>query len=296
MHFTHFNAPLLYRRPLVVTIHDLTRFAFPPQRRRGKWQEWAHAAVWYSVVRRAVRVICVSETTRRQLLARCPWAKKKSVVIREGISEIFQAQTSGADKQILRRLRVSQPYLLNVGVWMQHKNHARLLSAFARLKARGWRGKLVITGAGRPSDVNVPQLVRKMGLEREVIFPGFVSDEELAVLYRHAEIFLFPSLAEGFGLPPLEAMASGTPVVASRAGSLPEILGRAAVWVNPWRVESIAEGIWGLLVSPPRCRKYTVEGLRHVQQYRWEKAARATWEVYREAWAIACQQRKIQVH
>lgn len=296
MHFTHFNAPLLYRSPLVVTIHDLTRFSFPPQRVRSRWQEWAHAAVWYSVVRRAVRIICVSETTRQELLDRYPPAERKSVVIREGVSEIFQAQPQKDDQEILRRLGISLPYLLNVGVWMRHKNHARLLAAFARVKARGWRGKLVITGQGRAHDVDVPRLARKWGVEREVIFPGSVSDSELAALYRHAEVFLFPSLAEGFGLPPLEAMASGVPVVAAQAGSLPEVLGGAAVWVDPRREQSIAEGVWSLLRSPARRSRYAARGLRWARRYRWEDAACATWSVYCEAWEAACGREKMRVH
>jgi glycosyltransferase involved in cell wall biosynthesis len=148
------------------------------------------------------------------------------------------------------------------------------------VKEEGYTGKLMITGEGLSHHVNVGQLANELGLKDDVILPGRVSDEMLPTLYRGAQMFVFPSLYEGFGLPPLEAMACGTPVAASRISSIPEILGEAAVYFDPYSVEEIAESINKILLEEGLKEKMVDLGLLQAKNFNWKKCARETLGVY----------------
>ncbi len=280
MHFLHFNAPVLYRRPSVVTVHDLTRFFFPAQRPRGPLHQWVYEEVFGASVMHARRIIAVSEHTRNDLLRFFPAVAERTVVIHEGVEhERFHPHQQEDDAHALAALGVREPYFLFVGVWMNHKNISRLLEAFQRIRIEGFRGQLVITGAGRTYDDDVAGWVRHLGLAEDVRLPGHVADDVLPMLYRHAEAFVFPSLYEGFGLPPLEAMACGVPVIASHVASLPEILGDAAVYVDPLSSEDIARGLRMVLTDTEARAELVRRGLVHARRYAWQRCARETlWE------------------
>lgn len=282
MHFPHFNVPVLYRRPFVVTIHDLTRFHFEGQRHRSWLHQRAYELVFRSAVRQARTVIAVSAFTKAELLRRFPEAHGKTVVVYEGVEEQhFAPGERGED--VLRRLGVWTPYLLYVGLWMRHKNLPGLIAAFRRIRQAGYQGKLVVTGEGRPWDENVRGLARAAGVERDVHLPGSVTDPDLAVLYRRADCFLFPSFVEGFGLAPLEALACGTPVVAARTGSLPEILGSAALYADPNDPRSFADAV-ALVLKDSMLRSWLrLAGPLQAQRYRWRACAAATLAVYARA-------------
>lgn len=281
-HFPHFNAPVLYRRPFVVTIHDLTRFQFSGQRHHSWLHQRAYELVFRSAVRQARAVIAVSAFTKAELLRRFPEAHGKTVVVYEGVAEQHFAPGEQGE-EVLRRLGVGTPYLLYVGLWMRHKNLPGLIEAFRRIRQAGYRGKLVVTGAGRPWDEDVRGLARAAGVEGAVLLPGSVSDLDLAVLYRRADCFLFPSFVEGFGLAPLEALACGTPVVAARTGSLPEILGSAALYGDPQDPRSFADAVALVLKDSALRAELRRAGPRQAQRYRWRVCAVATLAVYERA-------------
>lgn len=282
MHFLSFNVPVLYRRPFVVTIHDLTRFTFQGQKHHGWLHQRAYEAVFGSAIRHAAHVIAVSRWTALELLQRFPAVAGRLSVITEGVEEQFvpRPDAEADDGQVLESLGVRRPYLLYVGLWMRHKNLAVVLEAFRRIRDTGFPGTLVITGEGRAWDEDPSSMAASSGVRSSVVLPGRVSDAALVALYRRAEALLFPSLSEGFGLPPLEAMACGTPVITSSAGSLPEILGEAALFVDPRNPRELADAALVLLGDSDLRARLIRAGLERASRYTWRACATETAALY----------------
>lgn len=279
-HFTHFNIPLFFRRPYVVTIHDTTRFIFPGQKKQGLWQQMAYELVFANAVKNSVGVICVSKTTQAELRTLPIRLPATTQVIYEGVSEKFFAPVQVTNKAKVRALlNTSNQFLLYVGVWMTHKNLFRLLEAFAIIKKSRPDMKLVITGQAQEKYSDVKSYARKMGLVQDVIFPGFVSADLLPAMYAEAVCFCFPSLYEGFGLPPLEAAAVGTPVMTANVSSLPEIMGDAAEYVNPENVADIAVGTLRALEGSRRAQLVALGKVR-AKQFTWADCAKQTLAMY----------------
>lgn len=284
-HFAHFNVPLFFNRPYVVTIHDVTRFVFPGQTQQGLWKQLAYERVFKHAVERARGVICVSQTTREDLTRLPLRLPSVTRTIYEGVDEDFTAAASEeARRRVRQLLRTADPYLLYVGVWMNHKNLPRLLRAFARVREHSPRLKLVLTGSQKAGYVDVPGMARELGLGREaVVCLGFVPRRLLSALYAEASCLVLPSLYEGFGLPALEAAASGTPVVASNVSSLPEIMGQAAEYVNPEYEAGMAAGLERVLSDAARREQLMVGGRQRARRFSWERCALETLSVYAEA-------------
>ncbi len=283
-HFTHFNVPLLFRKPYVVTIHDVTRFLFPGQKRQRLFQQIAYELVFSRAVSKASALICVSEATSQDLIRLPITTPQKKHVIYEGIEAAFRQPTSALDRQKVRLLLgTNNPYLLAVGVWMSHKNLVRLLAAFATVCKDFPELKLVITGKPVPGYVNLLRAAEEIGLQKAVIFPGFVDQTLLPALYAEAKIFVFPSLYEGFGLPALEAAASGTPVIASCVSSLPEVMGEAALYINPEYTDGLTQAMASLLADQAQQRELIEKGKRRAALFTWEECARQTLQVYETA-------------
>jgi len=183
------------------------------------------------------------------------------------------------------RAKYSLPdrFVLNVGALEPGKNQATLLRAFARLKGSGPERALVIAGPPAWRYERLLRLVDKLGLADQVLFPGYVAAEDLPALYNLADLFVFPSLYEGFGLPPLEAMACGLPVVASTAPALREVLDGAALLVQPLDVNALAEAMASVLDNPDVSARLREAGLQRASLFSWERTARETAAVYREA-------------
>lgn len=274
VHFTHFNVPLLYRKPYVVTIHDITRFIFPGQKSQSLIQQIAYETIFAHAVTHARTLITVSDTTIHDM-QRLPLSLPASTsVIHEGIDPEFLAPVSQLDRQKIQLLLgTSAPYLLYVGVWMSHKNLTRLLDAFTMVRAQYPDIKLVITGKPVPGYSNLLQHVRRCRLEQSVIFPGFVPQALLPALYASATALVFPSLYEGFGLPPLEAAAVGTPLVVSNTSSMPDVLDDAAEYVNPESTTDIARGIIRVLSDTSYADELARKGLAISRRYDWKRAA-----------------------
>jgi glycosyltransferase involved in cell wall biosynthesis len=176
--------------------------------------------------------------------------------------------------------------VLYAGNIRPHKNLERLIEAFDMLKKQGFEDvKLLIIGDEISKYATLRRAVHRHKLHKHVRFFGFVSDQTLAVLYRLAAVFVFPSLYEGFGLPPLEAMASGTPVITSNVSSLPEVVGDAALLIDPYQPEAIAAAMERLLTDARLCESLRARGLVRAREFSWERSVRRVREIYDEVLA-----------
>lgn len=276
VHFPHFNIPVLYSKPYIVTIHDLTLSMFPGQ----KMTKWYHRVGYNLTIKNAVkkakRVIAISENTKKDLMRLLGVPEKKITVIYNGITPEFKVIPEYKNEP-------HPPFLLYAGVWRSHKNLPGLIAAFHVLKNKNPEFKdvkLIITGKPDPHYPEVQRSVHFLGLEKDVKFPGLVSEQELIKLYNQAKIFVFPSFYEGFGFPPLEAMRCGTPVAAANSSSIPEVCGAEnAVYFDPHDINSIAESILSLYKNTALREKLIKNGLAHAAKFSWKKSAKETWEM-----------------
>ncbi len=273
-------------RPYVLTIHDMSTLLFAG---RKDFRHMLHEERYRRGAKRAARIIAVSHATRRDI---------ESIlhVPPERISTIYSAPDPSfglsseelQEKQILERYSISFPYILYAGTIRARKNIPRLIEAFAVLRHELERHpryhdlRLVIIGDELSKNPAVRQAVAHSRIASAVRFLGFVPVDTLRVFYRAAELFAFPSLYEGFGLAPLEAMVCGTAVVASNVPSLVEAVGDAAELVSPDNVFDIARGMREVLLNDERRRWLVEAGRSHVERFHWETTARESLAIYRE--------------
>lgn len=284
MHFTHFNAPLFYRRPSVLTIHDLTLSFFPGKKMNSWVHRLAYNLVLKNSVRHAKKIIAVSENTKQDLIDILKVSPSRVDVVYEGVSEKFSPKKNlEANAEVLKKYCISKEFLLYTGVWRGHKNLVNLIRAFARLISgdSAIDAQLVITGNEDPYYPEVKRTVKELGIEHAVIFPGLVNEEELLSLYQSAKLYVFPSLYEGFGLPPLEAMRCGTPVVASKTACIPEVCGEEnALYFDPYDPTEMADVIQRVWVDETLQKELHEHGLKHSLKFSWDKMAEKTLEIY----------------
>ena len=282
-HAPHYVLPALTPGRTVVTIHDCIHLMFPEYLKHRLGYAYARAAMW-TAAHKSDRIFTVSEQSKRDILKFFNVAPEKIVVTPNAIDERFSVEPDPEHvTRIRERYQLSQAYLLYVGNIKPHKNLERLIEAFQLVRTQGRSElELLIIGDEISTLKSLRRAVHKYDLHRYVRFHGFVPQETLAVLYRLASVFVFPSLYEGFGLPPLEAMACGTPVVTSNVSSLPEVVGDAAVLVDPYRADAIAEGILKVLQSAHLRLELRERGLARVRQYSWERSVERVRQVYEE--------------
>lgn len=269
-------APALSPCPVVVTIHDANFHRFPETYDPG-YRRYGNLA-FRLAARRAVRVITDSGFSAKDLARYFGANPRKISVVHLGVSRDSAVAAKEGP--------MDSPYILFVGSLEPHKNVRRLVEAFALFRAPGDEVAqdyrlIVVGGSGRDYEQVVAEISRH-GLENAVHITGHVTKERLEQLYRHASIFAFPSLNEGFGLPPLEAMARGVPVVAAAAGSLPEVLDDAALYCDPFDPEDIARALSKIASDKLLRVRLSEAGSRRAEQFTWEKTTLATLEVYRE--------------
>jgi len=221
-------------------------------------------------VRQADRVVVLSEFTLRELARFHPAAIEKATVVYPGVDRRFHPEQGPEDKQVLRSYGVAPGYILAIGNIHPRKNLARLLDAYVSLKARRESvPPMVWGGLQRWESGELVERARSAG----VVLPGFIAQEDLPTLYRQAEMLVYSSLYEGFGLPPVEAMACGTPVIASNTTSLPEAVGDAALTVDPTSTAEIAAAMAQLLDDPSLQRCLREAGIKRAKEFTWRRAA-----------------------
>jgi glycosyltransferase involved in cell wall biosynthesis len=282
-HAPHYVLPALTPGPTVVTIHDCIHLMFPQYLKHRMGYAYARASIW-TAAHKSDRIFTVSEQSKRDILKFFKVPPEKIVVTPNAIDDRFGIKPS--DELVMQtreRYQLSNPYILYVGNIKPHKNLERLIEAFHYVRSQGRSElELLIIGDEISKLQTLRRAVHRHGLHRYVRFHGHVSDQTLAVLYRLASVFVFPSLYEGFGLPPLEAMASGTPVVTSNVSSLPEVVGDAAVFVDPYSSDAIAEGILEVLRSAHLRARLREKGYARVQEYSWMRSVERVREIYGE--------------
>jgi glycosyltransferase involved in cell wall biosynthesis len=265
----------------VVTIHDAFSYVYPDSH---NWLDnWRYHHQLHFAVRRADTVITVSECSRHDLIRYLGLDGEQVHVIAEGVDPRFKPIVHNFERQaVLTRYGIKPPYLLYVGGINARKNIARLFEAYARLQERHPDVTLVIGGKRQWQTGQIDATIRRLNLANHVHFTGYVDDRDLPALYSAAELFVFPSLYEGFGLPPLEAMACRTPVVTSNVSSLPEVVGDAALVVDPYDVGGLAAAIERALTEMALRADLRRRGLERADDFTWERTARETLAVYQQ--------------
>jgi len=280
-HAPHYVLPAGVRCPSVVTIHDCIHLMFPQYLPNRLAYAYARAQMW-SAARRSDCILTVSEASKRDILHLFNVRPEKIVVVYNAIDSHFaNTPSEEAVTRVRERYQLDHKFVLYVGNIKPHKNLVRLIEAFDELRRGDLEDlKLLIIGDQISRLPALRRAVHRHKLHKQVRFLGYVGDDQLAILYRLASVFVFPSLYEGFGLPPLEAMASGTPVVTSNVSSLPEVVGDAAVLVNPYDVDAIVDGLRRVLTDPVLAADMSRKGIERAREFSWERSVAKTWAVY----------------
>lgn len=277
-HATDVTLPKL-AMPSVLTVYDLTPMLFPQF--HARLNRWYQRMTLPKMLTRAAAVIAISQKTKDDLVRSFQVDPARIHVTMLGVDHTrFASQPKEeALAQVHAATGIEAPYVLAVGTLEPRKNLMALLHAYATLPPS--TPPLVLTGSQGWGDQVLTAMVEQLQLKERVRFTGYVADEVLPALYAAAELFVYPSLYEGFGLPVLEAMACGVPVITSQTSSLPEVTGDAAVLVDPRRSDQIATAIQTLLASPAQCRALREAGLARAHTFSWAKCAGETLNVYR---------------
>jgi glycosyltransferase involved in cell wall biosynthesis len=277
-HAPHYNAPVLFPGKLVVTIHDLIHLNFYNQLPTMLHKLYAKIMMGI-VVNRADAIMTDSDWTRNDILRRWPQAESKIKTVYCGVSEPIEHPSP---KTVLDRYGVNKPYILYLGLLKRHKNIIRLVKSFETAQ-RSLKGKyqLVIAGDAKSDDTGLKQYVDGCAAKHLIRLTGFVPGADLPALYGQAAVFAFPSTAEGFGLPPLEAMSYGVPVISSNATCLPEILKDAPLYFDPFNTDDMAACLERAVRNESWRRQAVEKGRSVAAGYRWENTARECLDVYR---------------
>jgi glycosyltransferase involved in cell wall biosynthesis len=290
VHIPHlFWLPRSLPCPYVITVHDVLEHMYRARDHSGMRRS-LHFHLTRHVLKRAARIFAVSKFTKSEIEKLFGIPPGRIEVVYNAIDERFlRGHTSEADRQLLaERYLVTNPFLLYAGRISPHKNVIRIIEAFSALKAELEKEgkfpdlKLIIIGDELSKHPDLRRTVVRGGVHNDVRFMGFVPIEVLRIFYDAAKIFIFPSLYEGFGLPPLEAMAHGTPVVASNSSSLPEVVGSAAMLVNPENVFEIMRAVHRVLVDQGLRDKLKQRGYEQATKFSWDASARQILAAYRD--------------
>jgi glycosyltransferase involved in cell wall biosynthesis len=272
---THYGTFLPCRYRNVITVTDVSPLLNPET--HGRMQVQYHRHVLPFVLARADAVVTISESSKKDIIQCCRIAEEKVQVILLGVDARFKPGIA-PDSEFIRSL--PERFILNIGTLEARKNLPRLLEAYALAREKGLTHKLLIGGARGWRLSNLAGIVERYALENHVIFLGFVEDADLPALYGRADFFVYPSTYEGFGMPILEAMACGTPVITSNCSSMPEVAGDAAVLVDPLDTTDLATRMLELADSQELRESLRQRGLARAACFSWEKTARETLSVY----------------
>lgn len=284
VHFPHFNVPLFYKGKFVVTIHDLILFHYPTKRASSLspllyfFKKMAHRLVIRNAVKKSKKIFAVSRYTKDDIRKYFGTPERKIEVTYEAIDPIRKKGGEPVGK-ILEKYGIIKPYILYVGNAYPHKNLERLVLVFREIAKKHPHLHLVFVGKEDYFYGRLKKYVSQ-NFAGKVIFADYVPDEHLTSVYQEALLYVFPSLYEGFGLPPLEAMAENIPVASSSASCLPEILGNAAIYFDPKASAEMAETVERVLSNKELRQDLVQKGKEQIKKYSWEKMARKTLEIY----------------
>jgi len=285
-HFPNYLAPVLrpIDSPYVATMYDMSVYRCPEFHPFKTVQ--VHRAIMPQVIRQSCLIITVSESAKRDILEHFDVPAEKIKVVYGGVSMQF-SEPGLRDMTLLPRYKLNFPFVLMVGTLEPRKNHARLIAAFSRLiQQERLPHHLVLVGPHGWKEGSLKILAQQGQLSERIHFLGYVPEKDLAGLYRAAEAFVFPSLHEGFGLPVLEALASGVPTLISNDPALLELAGQeAALAVDPCSIEDLAGGLYQILSDNTLANRLRQAGIKRARQFSWDKCAAETLDVYREALA-----------
>jgi len=298
MHFPHFNVPLACPVKIAGTIHYLILFKYPTLRATTlnwlfyKIKNLVYKLVILSAVKRAQKIIAVSEFTKDDIVNQFKIPSDKVVVTYQGVAESLigkqKNQNSADNKKFLLSNKITDPYLLYVGNVYPHKNLEGLINVFQKVVLKHKELQLVLVGKEDYFYNRLKKYAKKLNLWQEnnidskIVFSGFAPDDKLNILYKQALFYVFPSFYEGFGLPPLEAMANGCPVASSNRTCLPEILGQSACYFDPADQNDMYDQI-GQLISNNNLREQLVsKGYEQIKKYSWQTFVQKTLTVYQD--------------
>jgi glycosyltransferase involved in cell wall biosynthesis len=283
-HSTHYVLPALVPCKVVVTIHDIIHLLYPQFLPNALAFFYANRMIRRSLAR-ADRVIADSQNTKTDLMRYFEIDGEKIQVIYPGVSDRFRRANAAADEQErLRKLGIDRPYVLFVGNPKPHKNLDNIVAAYAQArKAADFNADLVCVGGESPETGRVRLRARKLGIEQHLRFLGRLPDEDLPIVYRGARLFLYPTLYEGFGLPVVEAMASGVPVVTSNKSALREIAQGYADLVDPLDINGMSRAIVECMTDDDHHGALVKLGERRAADFDWRRTAQRTLELYRAA-------------
>ncbi len=286
LHSPYWSSPLFSPWPTVVTIHDVIQFVLPEY----AWRKISR--LYFGLVsrsaRRAAAIITVSECSKRDIVKILGIPPERIRVIGNAVDGSFHpVRDAWLLANVRERYGIGPRFILYFGGFDMRKNVPRLVEAYAQLPARVRKDyQLVIAGRyqhlGHPLFPDPRATVQRLGLDGQVVFTGQIREQDKAPLFSGATLFAFPSLYEGFGIPVLEVMACGTPVLTSNLSALPEVAGDAALLVDPYSVEAIRDGIAALLDAPKRRDDLARKGLERARLFTWRQVAEQTLRVYRE--------------
>lgn len=280
LHSPNYSIPLLFSGPTIITIHDLSVCLFAqthPWLRRLK-----HNLLLSPLIKRASKIITVSENSKKDVKKLFGIPEEKIAVIYHGVSSDFHPiSDQNYLESIRRKYNLPHYFILYVGTLEPRKNIPTLLKAFSLLRnKKNVKHKLVIVGKKGWQYKEIFDALEKLNLKNDVVFTGYLPEEDLPAIYNLADLFTYPSLYEGFGLPPLEAMACGCPVITSNTSSLPEVTGNAALLVNPHSRREIYEGMDAILSNHKLRNRFIEDGIEQSRKFSWEETARRTLKVY----------------
>jgi glycosyltransferase involved in cell wall biosynthesis len=266
----------------VSTVHDLTSYIFPSMHlsvlvNREKY-------FFPMALKNTDKIISVSNSTKKDIIKYFNINESKIEVIYEGVADYYKPLEEKICNDVLRNYYILGPFILYVGTLEPRKNIPLILKAYYKLKNYGLNHKLVIVGKRGWKYEAFEELIKILNLSEDIIFTGFVPEKVLPAFLTSADLFIYPSFYEGFGLPPLEAMACGTPVITSNTSSLPEVVGDAGIMINPYDVNGLTKVMYDVLTNDGLKEDMRKKGLKRAKLFSWEKTTKETLKVYEEVY------------
>jgi len=292
LHVTYIAPPIM-PTAVVATVHDISYVLYPET--FSPRDRLILGTLVPQTLRRAEAIITVSESSRRDIARYYGVPEAKIAVVYQPVSGAFRRVGHDTVAAACARYGIVGPYILAVGNLQPRKNLPRLIHAYAKLRHSGdYTGRLVLVGKSKWRESTIYQEVRALGLERDVVFTGYLPEEDIVALYNGADVFVYPSIYEGYGLPPLEAMACGCPVITGDRSSLPEVVGDAGIMVDPTSDDAIAAAIMRITSDDELRRALVARGRTRAARFTGRAAAQATVDVYQRAIALHRQRKKQQ--